>query len=544
MRVVLLTLVGSSAVALDALATRYPSAEVHKLTRQQLEAAGGSIERLKFLRGLRPDVFVVLTQQLGWQRAKRAFMFFGAMAGAQECCILDLEGNILQSSSGKALLNGPFWLSGEVTSSASSYLRTLIQLRSLEKKVADTTQFHSAATAKSSPTIAYIRATPGPGTQAGGAASHIKGVITALTQLGANVNIITNDRIAGLDGNATILTPNAAGLTRAAFDLDLNLSFTGKAVDLLQQMEPDLIYQRYARFNWTGVAAALQIRRPLFLEYNGSEVWVGRHWDKVGNLDLLARFEELNLLAAARIFVVSEVEARNLRERGVSAHKIIVNPNGVDTEVFRPGAGGIAVRHDLGIAEKEVVVGFVGTFGPWHGVLTLAEAIKSLPDSLAIRFLIVGTGSLQLEMERMLASEIANRKVVFTGAIEHERVPTYLDACEILVAPHVPLTDGSDFFGSPTKLFEYMAMGKGIVASRLGQIGEVLQDEVTALLVTPGDVPELTRGLMRLANSSEMRQNLGKNARQVAVNNYTWRHNAQRVLDAYGRLGSTETQGR
>ena len=61
------------------------------------------------------------------------------------------------------------------------------------------------------------------------------------------------------------------------------------------------------------------------------------------------------------------------------------------------------------------------------------------------------------------------------GAVAHDRVPALLDACDILVSPHVPLDARRGFFGSPTKLFEYMAMGKGIVASRLGQIGEVLQ---------------------------------------------------------------------
>jgi glycosyltransferase involved in cell wall biosynthesis len=300
-------------------------------------------------------------------------------------------------------------------------------------------------------------------------------------------------------------------------------------------MNPDFIYQRYARFNWTGVVAALATDRPLFLEYNGSEVWAARHWDRVGNLNLLARFESLNLNAASRVFVVSEIEAKNLKERGVSSEKIVVNPNGVETEMFRPNIGGNKLRQELGIGDEEVVGGFVGTFGPWHGVLTLAEAIKLL-EAKNVRFLIVGTGSLQIDMERMLASEVANRRVIFTGPVDHERVPEYLDACDILVAPHVPLSDGSDFFGSPTKLFEYMAMGKGIVATRLGQIGDVLKHEETALLVTPGDVSQLSAAIRRLASSPEMRQKLGKNARQVAVDKYTWRHNAQRVLDAYRRL--------
>ena len=123
----------------------------------------------------------------------------------------------------------------------------------------------------------------------------------------------------------------------------------------------------------------MRIKRPLFLEYNGSEVWVGKHWDRVGSLDLLERYERLNLDAAARIFVVSEVERRNLEARGVRAEKIVVNPNGVDVERFRPGVGGVDVRRELRIEDDEVVAGFVGTFGPWHGVEKLAEAIKSIP---------------------------------------------------------------------------------------------------------------------------------------------------------------------
>jgi glycosyltransferase involved in cell wall biosynthesis len=126
--------------------------------------------------------------------------------------------------------------------------------------------------------------------------------------------------------------------------------------------------------------------------------------------------------------------------------------------------------------------------------------------------------------------------VIFTGAVGHERVPGLLDACDILVAPHVPLADGSEFFGSPTKIFEYMAMGKGIVASRLGQIGEVLVDGETALLVEPGDVEELREAIVKMIEDKELRHALGVKARQTAEKEHTWTHNAQRVLDAYKSL--------
>src|SRR5205823_1523369 len=94
-----------------------------------------------------------------------------------------------------------------------------------------------------------------------------------------------------------------------------------------------------------------------------------------GMIPLLERFEALNLAAASRIFVVSEVERQNLLRANVPKEKIIVNPNGVDTESFRPEIGGASLRREYGIADTETVAGFVGTFGPWHGVLTLAQAI-------------------------------------------------------------------------------------------------------------------------------------------------------------------------
>ena len=83
-----------------------------------------------------------------------------------------------------------------------------------------------------------------------------------------------------------------------------------------------------------------------------------------------------------------------------------------------------------------------------------------------------------------------------------------------------------------------MAMGKAIVASRLGQIGEVLSDNETALLVEPGNVRELAEATVKLIESEDLRKRLGAKAREVVVENYTWRHNARRVLEAYRSLSA------
>jgi glycosyltransferase involved in cell wall biosynthesis len=538
MKVVLLALSGDLSRWRDKLGQLYPDCSLELISRAEFET-GSHIKRLKSLRALRPDVLAIATERLPWQRGQNLFMVFGALAGAREVLMIDAHGGLVRKSRASLLAGAPVRIGRETLTCVNDVAQSRRELQRLEQECLRSHETLYELTHRSQLRVVYLRSTPGPGTQAGGAASHIKGVVEALETLGVQVEIISNDQIAGLnfpEDRFTIIPPQPGGGTRALFDIHNNLVFTRGAVPLIERAHPDFIYQRYARFSWAGVVAAMRIKRPLFLEYNGSEVWVGRHWDRVGSLDLLERYERLNLDAAARIFVVSEVERRNLEARGVRSEKIVVNPNGVDVERFRPGVGGAETRRELGNEEGEVVAGFAGTFGPWHGVEKLAEAIKLMPAELPVRFLLIGSGSLHAEVEKRLESETKAGRVIFTGAVNHDRVPRLLDACDILVAPHVPLADGSEFFGSPTKIFEYMAMGKGIVASRLGQIGEVLVDQETALLVEPGNVEELAAAIERLIESEELRKRLGARAREVAEREHTWMHNARRVLDAYRDL--------
>ena len=538
MKIVLLALSGDVRRGRETLSRIYSHALIEEIPRAQIEN-GSMGQRLSALRSLRPDVFAVATERLAWQRGQNAFLLFGALAGAKRTIILDAHGGWREEGRGRAFLSAPARMAREATISASAMIRAGRKLRQLELAIKRGEHLLSRPRKRDDAgplEIVYMRATPGPGTQLGGAASHINGFINAALQEGARIQLVSNDQIAGLDENKTplkIIWPKPIGTTRAAFDLYNNLLFTHTAAAEIKRRQPDFIYQRYSRFSWAGVEASLRAGRPLFLEYNGSEVWVGRYWDRTGMLGLLERYERLNLRAAARVFVVSEVERENLLRAGVEDERIVVNPNGVDAERFRPGIGGTRMREEMGVEEDERLVGFVGTFGPWHGVVALAEAIKLIPKEQRVRFLLVGSGSLRAEVERILREGDRVERVILTGAVEHEKVPALLDACDVLVSPHVPLEDGSAFFGSPTKLFEYMAMGKGIVASRLGQIGDVLRDEETALLVEPGNVKELSAAILRLSGSQSLRESLGQAARREAIAKHTWTHNARRVLDAY-----------
>lgn len=535
LHVILLALNGDTRSATTAVEKRFPSATITPILRTEIEGPG-AVNRLKALRALDPDVFAVFMDSLAWQRGQNMLRLFGLLTGAKHVALIDPRGGFRSEARGRVVLSAPKQLVQDAIRSALAVIKSQRKLSSLERAVTHVTALRKAsANTTSPPQIFFLRATPGAGTQTGGAATHINGFINAAINQGASVRMLANDPIAGLDEQRiplSIIPLESVGLTRSAFDLHNNLVFTAGVLREVQETLPDLIYQRYSRFTWAGVEASLTSGRPLFLEYNGSEVWVGKHWDDAGMFSLMERIERLNLNAAARIFVVSEVERSNLLKAGIPDQKIIVNPNGVDVERFHPGVGGEDERRRLGVDQDEVLAGFIGTFGPWHGILELAKAITLTVRESRIRFLLIGDGKLREPAERIIAEAGMSDRVIFTGAVKHDRVPALLDACDILVSPHVPLADGSDFFGSPTKLFEYMAMGKGIVASRLGQIGEILVHNESALLVEPGNVEELAEGIRQLALSRELRERLGKTAEKNVAANYTWKHNAERVLAA------------
>ena len=389
----------------------------------------------------------------------------------------------------------------------------------------------------------YVRADISFGVKAGGSVGHTAGVINHLGDDGPPPIVLTTDRVRTMSPSVEVhdIVPDEAFWQyRELPAIVMNRAVLRTADDVLRDRSLSFIYQRYTLYGYAAVALAQRHRVPLVTEYNGSEVWVARHWGQpLAYEALAARIERVNVLAADLVSVVSEPLAREVVALGVDPARVIVNPNAVDVDRYRPGIDAAALRETLQLTGK-IVIGFIGTFGPWHGAPVLAKAVVRLFASQPewrdrVRVLFIGDG-VELPMVREIVKEggIA-AQCMFTGLVPQERGPEYLAACDILSSPHVPNADGTPFFGSPTKLFEYMAMGRGIVASRLDQIGEVLEDGRTALLVPPADANALADALARLIRDPALGAALGAAARQEAVAHHTWRAHVARTRDALER---------
>jgi glycosyltransferase involved in cell wall biosynthesis len=385
--------------------------------------------------------------------------------------------------------------------------------------------------------VTYLRAEPSLrwlGAQVGGSATHTAGVVNGLTNAGVEVNVFAPERPEGVNGASCHAIPPrhvlqfVHWLTRIGYGEEI--------VAAAADTSADVVYQRYALGSCAGLELARRLRVPLVLEFNSSELWTERHWGN-GRLPLartLAALEQRNLLDASLIVVVSEPLKEQLIGEGIDPRRVLVNPNGVDVgklaEARAHPPTHWRARRQL---QEAPTVGFVGTFGLWHGVKLLPQLIERVAVRREdARWVLIGGGPLHAEVIADLRRRNLLDRVLLTGVVPHPHAVELLACCDVCVSPHVPNPDGSPFFGSPTKVFEYMGLGRAIVASDLYQIGEVLDDGGTALLTAPGDVPAAADAVVALLGDEALRTRLGEAALQAAIERHTWDVHAERILDA------------
>ena len=293
----------------------------------------------------------------------------------------------------------------------------------------------------------------------------------------------------------------------------------------------DLVYERYSLFSTaladitaaTGVPGILEVNAPLIDEQRRHRSLV----DASGAAQVLRR----QVTAARATVCVSNPVADWVRRRtadlfdigaGDVAGRIHTVPNGVSVRRIQPQPED----------PDQVVVTFVGTLKPWHGVADLITAAALARQSWSLR--IIGDGP---EMDSLRAQ--AGRLGVeadFRGAVAPQDIPIHLAGSAIGVAPYPDLDGGEQQYFSPMKVLEYLAAGLAVVASDVGQIPQLLEDGSGrhGMLVAPSDPTALAAALDDLAACPDRRARMGRSGRLLAEERHSWHRTVARILGLAG----------
>ncbi len=306
-----------------------------------------------------------------------------------------------------------------------------------------------------------------------------------------------------------------------------NSEFFKVADQLATRFSPSFIYERYSLWGMAGSWLARKRSIPLVLEVNSPLTYEECYYRDGVAFPTLANWAERHIWRSADLLIaVSQEFYSHFEQAGVAREKVRILPNAVDTSLFGIEADDVSLRRRMNL-DGRFVVGFVGSFKAWHGVDFLFKALARLcGEDSSYHLLLVGDGPMRAALEDETRRLGLRGAVTFVGNVAHEDVPRYLGLMDVAVAPYPPLRD---FYYSPLKLYEYMAAGRAIVASKIGQVRDAVTDGRTGLLYEPNDVEGLLGCLRRLRNDQQLKRDLGNNAR-IACSKNTWSESAARVL--------------
>ena len=255
-------------------------------------------------------------------------------------------------------------------------------------------------------------------------------------------------------------------------------------------------------------------------------------WKDTEYYNLMVKMETEAAKGADIVFTLTEALKEEMIDRGVSAHKIHLLPNGVVSDRFKPLDKNTTLAKNLDL-ENKIVIGFIGSFVQYEGLNYLVDAVKLLVDRgiVNIGVLMVGDGAVWEETKEHVERIGLSDYFVFTGRVPHEDVEQYYSLVDIAPFPRkgLPVCE----MVSPLKPFEAMAMEKAVLSSNVSALAEIVKEGHNGLLFEKDNVQDFSDKLELLIDDEKLRKTLGSQAREWVIKERDWNVISKRLHTAY-----------
>ena len=235
---------------------------------------------------------------------------------------------------------------------------------------------------------------------------------------------------------------------------------------------------------------------------------------------------------ADAIAVICEGLKQDLIDRGVSASKITVSPNGVDMDMFgTPSAADPDLVNGLGLTGVDVI-GYIGSFYDYEGLDDLISAMSLMETNAHL--LLVGGGPMEDALRAQAKASAAAHRMHFVGRVSHEEVERYYSLVDILAYPRkrMRLTE----LVTPLKPMEAMAQGRLVAASDVGGHKELIRHGDTGTLFAADNPAAIAASLDSLLRSRNQWDAMRQRARHFAETERSWQTNIYRYDPVYHSL--------
>jgi glycosyltransferase involved in cell wall biosynthesis len=388
--------------------------------------------------------------------------------------------------------------------------------------------------------ISYINYIYNVSGSARGAAHQVESIAKELRNLGHTVNV--HYRAAKQDEKSdSNVSANKPGIVDSLKKISIlrrflnvpkkllrNFPHVGEEKRIIKADNADvlLIVGTYMNFSGMSAARAFNIPyvvfcdAPMHYEYS-------LFWKQYQTYGLLGRhYERLMLKRAAHVTCLSDTFKGYLVNYGIPADKVSVVPNGADLALFdeMPPNQDLVEKYNL---KGKTVAGFVGSFNFFDDVNIVGNIFKRLCRKFSdLLLLFVGKGKAGEQLQSVLSDEISNNQAVFTGALPHMEAMEHLGLMDLVFSPY---KGDYLFYGSSMKIIEYMAAGKPVIATALGQIKELIHHGCNGMLFDWQEYETLEALFQKLIENKELRLKLGNSARETIANGWTWKHQALKI---------------
>jgi glycosyltransferase involved in cell wall biosynthesis len=362
-----------------------------------------------------------------------------------------------------------------------------------------------------------------------GQAVHIEELIAALTAQGHETLLVGPAGLTrtGFGGSNPLVDRIKASIPAALYEL-MEVVYSIPAFFRLRRavkaFQPDFIYERFSLFLFAGIWMRRLSGIPVLLEVN-SPLFEERAKNDGLKLHRLGRWSQRTIWNAVDyVLPVTRVLAATVRANGVPEERIAVIPNGINPQRFGAAPDRAAAKAALGLPPAATVLGFTGFIRGWNAVHRVVDFVAAHADRLDLHYLVVGDGPAREALLAHAREKGVADRLTITGVVERDDVARHVAAFDIALLP--ALTE----YSSPLKLFEYMYLGRAIVAPATDNIREILTDGRDALLFDPQVSGAMEAAILRLCEDAALRRRIGAQAHAtIGEKSLTWSRNAERV---------------